>query len=119
MTDEMKERLNLKTIYLKTTIDDENYLNCKKAVMELPSTCSSEYKQNTWEVEVKLGLSVSRMNNLPVHGKKCNNDYYYMANPVLFKSCAEIAFFSVRILQYGPFAWKRSNPCIFVLEQSR
>ena len=28
-------------------------------------------------------------------------------------------FFSVRILQHGPFAWKRSNLCIFVLEQSR
>ena len=26
--------------------------------------------------------------------------------------------FSVRILQYGPFPWKWSNPCIFVLEQS-
>ena len=30
-----------------------------------------------------------------------------------------IGSFSVRILQYGPFPWKRSNPCIFVLEQSR
>ena len=36
------------------------------------------------------------------------------ANP-----CALIGTFSVRILQYGPFPWKRSNPCIFVLERSR
>ena len=36
------------------------------------------------------------------------------ANP-----CALIGSFSVRILQYGPFPWKRSNPCIFVLERSR
>ena len=43
--------------------------------MGLPSTCSGEYKQNSWEVEAKLGLSISRMYNLPVvHGKKCNND---------------------------------------------
>ena len=40
--------------------------------------------------------------------------YYYMANP-----CALIGSFSVRILQYGPFPWKQSNPCIFVLERSR
>ena len=33
--------------------------------------------------------------------------------------CALIGSFSVRILQYGPFPWKRSNPCIFVMEQSR
>ena len=36
------------------------------------------------------------------------------ANP-----CALIGSFSVRTLQYGPFPWKRSNPCIFVLERSR
>ncbi|XP_044175066.1 uncharacterized protein LOC122958338 [Acropora millepora] len=42
VTDEMKERLNQETIYLKTTIDDENYLNSKKALMELPSTCSRD-----------------------------------------------------------------------------
>ena len=33
--------------------------------------------------------------------------------------CALIGSFSVRILQYGPFPWKWSNPCIFVLERSR
>ena len=36
------------------------------------------------------------------------------ANP-----CALIGSFSVRILQYGPFPWKRCNPCIFALERSR
>ena len=46
--DEIKEKLNLETICVKTTIDEENYLNCKKALMELPSTCSGEYKQNVW-----------------------------------------------------------------------
>ena len=76
LTDEFKKKLNLETSYLTTYIDEENYMNCKKALMGLPGTCSGEYKQNSWEVEVKLGLSVSRMYNLPVvHGKKCNNDY--------------------------------------------
>ena len=32
---------------------------------------------------------------------------------------ALIGSFSVEILQYGRFPWKRSKPCIFVLEQSR
>ena len=36
------------------------------------------------------------------------------ANP-----CALIGSFSVKILQYGPFPWKRSNLCIFVLERSQ
>ena len=51
VTDEMK-KLNLETTCLKTTIDEENYLDCKKALMELPSTCSGEYRQNVWEVEL-------------------------------------------------------------------
>ena len=51
VTDEMK-KLNLETTCLKTTIDEENYLDSKKAVMELPSTCSGEYKQNVWEVQL-------------------------------------------------------------------
>jgi len=37
----------------------------------------------------------------------------------LSNPCALIGSFSVRILQYGPFPWKRSNPCIFVLDWSR
>ena len=52
VTDEMRKKLNLETIWLKTTIDEENYLNCKKALMELPNTCSGESKQNIWEVQL-------------------------------------------------------------------
>ncbi|XP_015761974.1 PREDICTED: uncharacterized protein LOC107341068 [Acropora digitifera] len=40
VTDDMKEKLNLETSYLKITIDEENYLNCKEALMGLPGTCS-------------------------------------------------------------------------------
>ena len=47
VTGEIKKKLNLETIYLRTNMDEENYLNCKKALMGLPSTCSGEYKQNT------------------------------------------------------------------------
>ena len=75
VTDEIKEKLNLETSYLKANIDEENYLNCKEALMGLPGTCSGEYNQNSWKPEVKLVLSFSKMYNLPVvHGKKCNND---------------------------------------------
>ena len=44
VTDEMKKKLNLETICLKTFIEEENYLNCQKALRELPSTCLGEYK---------------------------------------------------------------------------
>ena len=54
VTDQMKKNLNLKTTCLRTTIDEKNYLNCKKALMELPSTCSGEYKQNVWEVQLYM-----------------------------------------------------------------
>ena len=40
VTDEMKKKLNLKKINLKTTIEEENYLNCRKVLME----CSGEYQ---------------------------------------------------------------------------
>ncbi|XP_067024309.1 uncharacterized protein [Acropora muricata] len=40
VTDDMKEKLKLEKSYLKITIDEKNYLNCKKALMELLSTCS-------------------------------------------------------------------------------
>ena len=53
------------------------------------------------------------------HRIKASHNYYYMANPVVGKPCALIGSFSVRILQYGTFSWKRSNPCIFVLKQTR
>ena len=35
VTDEMKRKLNLETVRLKTTIKEENYLMCKKALMEM------------------------------------------------------------------------------------
>ncbi|XP_044172459.1 uncharacterized protein LOC122956826, partial [Acropora millepora] len=40
VTHKMKKELKLETNCLKTTIHKENYLNCKKALMELPSTYS-------------------------------------------------------------------------------
>ena len=41
VTDEMKEKLNLETISMKTTIKYENYFNCRKVLLER----SGEYKQ--------------------------------------------------------------------------
>ena len=52
VTQRMKEELKLETNCLKTIIHKENYLNCKKALMELPSTYSGEFKQNVWEVQL-------------------------------------------------------------------
>ena len=46
VTEEIKRKLNLVTICLETTIEEENYSNCRKALMKLPSTSSGEYKQN-------------------------------------------------------------------------
>ena len=34
VTDEIKRKLNLETVRLKTTIEEENYLICKKILME-------------------------------------------------------------------------------------
>ena len=34
LTNELKKKLNLRKINLKTTIDEENYLNCRKVLME-------------------------------------------------------------------------------------
>ena len=45
VTDELKKKLNLKTTCLKVFIKEENYLNCRKAFREPPSTCLGEYKQ--------------------------------------------------------------------------
>ncbi|XP_067046738.1 tetratricopeptide repeat protein 28-like isoform X3 [Acropora muricata] len=38
-TEDMKRTLNLDRIGLKTIIDEQDYLNCQKALRELPSTC--------------------------------------------------------------------------------
>ena len=52
VTDEMRKKLNLQTICLTTTIAVENYLNCKKALTERPSTCSREFEQSVWKVQL-------------------------------------------------------------------
>ena len=36
VTDEMKQKLGLDAIRLKTTIEEENYLICRKALLEIP-----------------------------------------------------------------------------------
>ena len=38
MTEEIKRKLNLETVRLKTTIDERNYLMCRKAFMEMSGT---------------------------------------------------------------------------------
>ncbi|XP_068720690.1 uncharacterized protein [Montipora capricornis] len=43
VTDEMKKKLGLETINLKTTIDAENYLACRKFLTENPGACSCKY----------------------------------------------------------------------------
>ena len=45
VTDEIRKKLNLETICLKTTIEEENYLNCRKAVIKMQSTDSGEYNK--------------------------------------------------------------------------
>ena len=52
VSNEMKKKLDLETVSLKTTILEEDYLNCKEALMELRSTYSGEFKQNLWEVKL-------------------------------------------------------------------
>ena len=49
---EVKEKLKLKGNILKTTIEEQNYLNCKKALVELRSTYSGEFKQNAWKAQL-------------------------------------------------------------------
>ena len=45
VTDEIRKKLNLETICLKTTVEEENYLNCRKALMKTPSTGSGEHNK--------------------------------------------------------------------------
>ncbi|XP_068751702.1 ankyrin-1-like [Montipora capricornis] len=40
VTDEMKKKVGLETINLKTTIDEENYLACSKFLTKMPGACS-------------------------------------------------------------------------------
>ena len=79
VTDEMKKLLNLETICLKATIEKENFLNCKQALMELPRTCSGEYKQNVWEVQ----LCTCRCSSLAFHFKKCTMDNWRMGRSAI------------------------------------
>ena len=46
LTDEVRKKLNLETICLKTTITEKNYQNCRKALLKLPSINSGKYKHN-------------------------------------------------------------------------
>ena len=52
VTGQMKEKLKLQASILKATIEEKNYLNCKRALVELRSTYSGEFKQNVWEVQL-------------------------------------------------------------------
>ena len=52
VTEEMRKNLNLQTICLTTTIAVENYFNSKKALTERPNTCSREFKQSVWKVQL-------------------------------------------------------------------
>ena len=46
VTNEMKEKLNMETIGLKTTIERENYLRCRRVLMECSGVLhSGEYKE--------------------------------------------------------------------------
>ena len=50
VTDEMKGKLNLETISLKITIEHENYLTCRKVLLER----SGEYKQKPFGASKKI-----------------------------------------------------------------
>ena len=51
-TEEIKRKLNLVTICLKTVIEEDNYWNCRKALMKLSSRSSGEYKHNVREIQL-------------------------------------------------------------------
>ena len=75
VTNELKKKLNLETIFFKSTIEEEDYLNCKEALMELRSTYSGEFKQS--KVMYLQIFELGQMYNLQaVHGRKCNNNDY-------------------------------------------
>ena len=42
VTNELKKELNLEKICLRTIIEEQNYLSCKRALMEIPRTDSGE-----------------------------------------------------------------------------
>ena len=51
-TEEVKRKLNLVTICLETVIEEDNYSNCRKALMKRPSRIAGEYKQNIREIQL-------------------------------------------------------------------
>ena len=53
VSEEIKRKLNLVTICLQTVIEEDNYSNCRKALMKLPSRSSAEYKQNVQETQLR------------------------------------------------------------------
>ena len=67
VTNEIKKKLNLETVCLKTTIVEEDYLNCKEALKKLRSTYSGEFKQSVWEVK----LCTCRCSSMAFQLKKC------------------------------------------------
>ena len=58
ISDKMKKKLNLETNWLKITIERENYLSCRKALIELSSTYSGEFKQNVCKKNLRLRNNV-------------------------------------------------------------
>ncbi|XP_015768952.1 PREDICTED: ankyrin-3-like isoform X3 [Acropora digitifera] len=62
VTDEMKRRLNLETINLKTTIEEENYLNCRKVLMD----CSGEAERTLFSQQGVLDQEASMIEKATV-----------------------------------------------------
>ena len=79
-TREMRKKLDLETVCLKTSTVEEDYLNCNEALMKLRGTYSGEFKQSVWEVKLcTCRCSIEEMYNVQAaHGRKYNNnDYNY------------------------------------------
>ena len=66
-TNEMKKKLKLETVSLKRTTVEEDYLNCKEALMKLRGAYSGEFKQSVWEVKV----CTCRCSSVAFQLKKC------------------------------------------------
>ncbi|XP_015778948.1 PREDICTED: serine/threonine-protein phosphatase 6 regulatory ankyrin repeat subunit A-like [Acropora digitifera] len=62
VTDEMKKRLNLETINLKTTIEKENYLKCRKVLMD----CSGEADRTLFSQQDDLDQEISMIGKATV-----------------------------------------------------
>ena len=61
VTDEMKKKLNLRTIKLKTTIEEENYLTCKKVLVACSGECKSfMYAGSTLALDLQVSSLYQR-----------------------------------------------------------